>query len=772
MIRLIHLINWRSHSDSKLDFSDGTNLLVGIMGAGKSSVLEGISFALFGTFPSLERRKVKLEDLMRLNEPITKVFLEFVWEGATYRLERVIERNKRGTSSAAEVFKNTMLVESGPVAVNTYVQNLLQIDYDLFTRAIYSEQNNIDYFLTLDPRRRKQEVDTLLGLDKFELARTNIISVIGRIRSKREGVEERFSVEKVSEVSAKEQEKAKELLSLEAKLRELLLTHEEQTKQLSKSTVLFQEMKKKKDIFELLSKEMIRLTAQQDSLKAEVALFNPEHHSKLKLDYSSLLAEKNTLAAQIKSVDEIHLKSSKEISVLETKIKSTKESSDKIQKLRKDLELLLGGAGKTPAALIDDQKSAEQKLLSFESEKRSIEKELIEISDILKNLKPGLSECPLCSSKLAEHGIEHIKNEKTAKIEEKNKQLAELSRILLTERKALEELSSKNRKISSSLDLILSLEKSEKNAPPVQDLITKKSIFDLELSKTLEQKFALATNSEQLTAKLDQYRIELSKLESLALKQKTLAETEKKIVSNQENLKLTLFDEQSFEKLRTETESLKLSTERLSSQKRELETSSRMLNDMLKVLRDDLATLKLMEQEAKELIRLESELLIYKNALLETQTSLRENVVDAINSAMNEIWTIFYPYRNYSALRLEVSDKDYLFQVSDGQNQNWKPLESIASGGERACAALTLRVALATVLVPKLSWLILDEPTHNLDRQAVELLSSALQFKVPEVVKQTFVITHEEALIGSEFASSYRLSRDKEHNKETQIERI
>jgi DNA repair exonuclease SbcCD ATPase subunit len=74
------------------------------------------------------------------------------------------------------------------------------------------------------------------------------------------------------------------------------------------------------------------------------------------------------------------------------------------------------------------------------------------------------------------------------------------------------------------------------------------------------------------------------------------------------------------------------------------------------------------------------------------------------------------------------------------------------------------------VLTPRLSWLILDEPTHNLDKEAINLLSHALQFKVPEVVKQTFVITHEEGLMGSDFASSYRLTRDKEQNGETKVE--
>jgi hypothetical protein len=47
-----------------------------------------------------------------------------------------------------------------------------------------------------------------------------------------------------------------------------------------------------------------------------------------------------------------------------------------------------------------------------------------------------------------------------------------------------------------------------------------------------------------------------------------------------------------------------------------------------------------------------------------------------------------------------------------------------------------------------------------------------LQLKVPQVVNQTFVITHEEALMGSDFASSYRLDRDKERDGPTKTEKM
>ena len=68
MITRVRLKNWKSHLDSEFNFSKGVNTLLGIMGSGKSSVLDGICFALFGTFPAVNQRKLKLDDMIR-NKP-------------------------------------------------------------------------------------------------------------------------------------------------------------------------------------------------------------------------------------------------------------------------------------------------------------------------------------------------------------------------------------------------------------------------------------------------------------------------------------------------------------------------------------------------------------------------------------------------------------------------------------------------------------------------------------------------------------------------------
>ena len=48
MLKKIELGNFLSHSDTKLKFDKGVTVFVGHNGAGKSSIIDGITFALFG----------------------------------------------------------------------------------------------------------------------------------------------------------------------------------------------------------------------------------------------------------------------------------------------------------------------------------------------------------------------------------------------------------------------------------------------------------------------------------------------------------------------------------------------------------------------------------------------------------------------------------------------------------------------------------------------------------------------------------------------------
>src|SRR4030067_1264785 len=112
MITRISLKGWKSHLDSELQFSKGVNAMIGIMGSGKTSIMDAISFALYGTFPALQSRKVVLDDLlMRKPQKRTKaeIGLDFQVNGSTYAIKKIIELDK-GTT-LAEIRRGGVLLD-------------------------------------------------------------------------------------------------------------------------------------------------------------------------------------------------------------------------------------------------------------------------------------------------------------------------------------------------------------------------------------------------------------------------------------------------------------------------------------------------------------------------------------------------------------------------------------------------------------------------------------------------------------------------------------
>ena len=86
MIKSIELVDFLAHSDTKLSFDDNATVFVGQNGAGKSSIIDGITFALFG-----EHTRKNNKSLIRrgANQGFAKI--EFSANGKKYQAVRKID---------------------------------------------------------------------------------------------------------------------------------------------------------------------------------------------------------------------------------------------------------------------------------------------------------------------------------------------------------------------------------------------------------------------------------------------------------------------------------------------------------------------------------------------------------------------------------------------------------------------------------------------------------------------------------------------------------
>ncbi len=270
MIKSIELINWKTHKHTVMNFQKGVNVLVGVMGAGKSSVIDGISFGLFGTFPKLNHKRTTVEELIS-NRPSVKddaeVRVTFTIGSDEYTVTRKLNR-KESTSSRLE--KNGSYLQTQTARVNEEIESLIKVNYDTFSRAVYAEQNGLDYFLELTKGDRKRQMDEMLGLDSFAKAEENATSLINQIKGLI-GDEEQMLVKmdreelksQIDKLAAERDALAKEQLSLSAKSREGAAAIKKLESELA-------ELKSKSERSNTLSNSISSTSGRIDALKKEM----------------------------------------------------------------------------------------------------------------------------------------------------------------------------------------------------------------------------------------------------------------------------------------------------------------------------------------------------------------------------------------------------------------------------------------------------------------------------------------------------------------------
>lgn len=186
IIESIKLKNFRSHRDTELFFDRGISVLVGENGAGKSSILEAISFALF------KQHVVKIDDLIRRGAGGLEVELVFEHNGRRY----VVIRKKRAKSAPeSRLFVKPDdsvlgdLIHEGDKAVTEEIKQILQTDETLFLNAVYIRQGEIAGLLDATASERKNIVGRLLGIDALQKAWGRMPEVVRDFELKKAGFE-------------------------------------------------------------------------------------------------------------------------------------------------------------------------------------------------------------------------------------------------------------------------------------------------------------------------------------------------------------------------------------------------------------------------------------------------------------------------------------------------------------------------------------------------------------------------------------------------------
>ncbi len=723
-----------------------------------------------------------------MNKPIEKVNSEieiyFHLNGKNYSIKRIIEKGKGTTYS--EIKEEGKIIESPNTSkVNDVVESILKINYELFSKVIYSEQNSLDYFLTIPRGQRMKKIDDILTIDKFEKARLNIMSVIKKISDKKNI--KQIVIEKLNiEESKKTLETFKNIIINMSKEKEYLEV--ELNKQSQKKHLIEKEIGNSRKIKE----ELKNLEADE---KKTLALIEEIHISIKEIEDSmkgenKIEIDKN-LRELFRNLDEMSKLFKKEsenynkllINYEKTKTEAEILKREKLDKLNAELERKID-----INRFIDTKKLSPDKLEEkIEKKKKKIEiyeasMELIKIKiknskEIIDNINEIQNKCPLCNSK--------ITKEKKLILINKNKfDIKKLEEVFIKDmgknkisKDELKELQNQLEKLSEMVEFIKNIDdiKSELNnnkniyailkeqyqkfEKELNELKPKNELLEKNILENTERKIIL----EKIYSRMNEYELKKEKIQKLFTQKKQIEFNTSKLkesILGKDDIKLEINWKEIIENEKN-IEAKIISMKQILSDKKsrinELEISlskyDKELNDINKI---------------DEIIK---QLNIFEKSLEETQIQLRKEFITSINYTMNEIWPKLYSYKDFIGIRITIEKGDYILQLQERPNK-WVNVEGFASGGERTISSLTLRISFALVLAPQLKWLILDEPTVNMDTKAVEDLGTTLSEHIGNLIDQTFLITHDEKLEKAVTGYAYKLTRDKINHGSTEILQI
>jgi exonuclease SbcC len=173
----------RGNPPTTLDLSDKSLVaIVGHTGAGKSSLLEAVTFGFFGeaTYGGKAYGELSSDGRTEISVRMT-----FTVGGDRYQLVRVVAPNRNGVFGAKETwlrcldasgssFSHIDGVRSVDAAVSTLLGGMSR---EQFCQAVLLVQNRFAALLEADPRIRNTLLDSLLGLAALDKAREGLRAV-------------------------------------------------------------------------------------------------------------------------------------------------------------------------------------------------------------------------------------------------------------------------------------------------------------------------------------------------------------------------------------------------------------------------------------------------------------------------------------------------------------------------------------------------------------------------------------------------------------------
>ena len=260
---LFKTIRWKNFLSTGNQFTEvnftenSTNLIIGSNGAGKSTVLDALTFSLFGK----PFRKINKPQLVNTsNDKDAKVEVEFSIGNVEWRVVRGIRPN------VFEIYRDGNLLDQKSAALDQQKwleQNVLKMNYKSFTQIVILGSSTFVPFMQLTASNRRDVIEDLLDIRIFSSMNTLIKEKIRTTKEdikvlelKKDSLNDKVEMQKnfIEEIESRGKENIK---AKENKIQELLI----EENNLMNDNEFIEE-----DVFKL-NKEIEEVTGATDKLR-------------------------------------------------------------------------------------------------------------------------------------------------------------------------------------------------------------------------------------------------------------------------------------------------------------------------------------------------------------------------------------------------------------------------------------------------------------------------------------------------------------------------
>ena len=805
ILKSIKLEHIRSYINEKIDFPEGSVLLSGDIGSGKSTILLAIEFALFG----LRRKHLPGLSLLRHGKNNGSVELSFSVNSKQVTIKRNLKRKIDVAQDTGYIIIDGIKKEGTAVELKSIILDLLGYPQSLLTKTkslvyrytVYTPQEEMKAILLEDKEERLDTLRKVFGFDKYKRVRENsqIITKVIRdkvnlLKGKAENIEEKKTKAEelrnqireldtiidgitleLEQIKNNITQKANEKQEFEVKTNELHTLKKDleilQTRLNEKISKKEENLNKLKDI-----DEKIRLTEEKlKDVEIKNENFIEDEIKQKEIQIDSLLKKQYEIKSKLDFIDD----KTREVNLFLDNNKFTVQNIDdkklKLSELNKKVKLKLETQEKYKE-VIDKISSFNLKINEFSISKQNSEKVKAEILNIGK--------CPTCKQNVSKEHKMDIRSKEESNIRLSDKKINEFQVELHIAVKKKSDLEIKLTQILDSEKLFdktkLELESLEKLQKEIESNKTLQKTLETRKTNILKEKQEFEkTNIEKIRQEIENKRLILKQIREkrsiLALidqRQELKQEIEKSNQFLEEeinrltqentslNEKIDSFKdvEQKFIEIKQQLEEFKTKQQQIEIKFAEKRKELESVNNILELINKEIQE----KQEAKDKI---NKLTNLKNWIddyfLKLMLTIENQVMLRVYSEFNDLFKNWFDMLIESEVINARLDREFTPVIEQNGYETF--IENL-SGGEKTACALAYRLALNKVIndlqakVQTKDIIILDEPTDGFSTEQLD--------KVRDVIneldmKQVIIVSHESKIEG--FVDSVLRIEKREH---------